>query len=111
MRGVWCVMLCIRSRMVRDRILKFDILNMYEKISGPAFFSFLSDLSLHVELWPFLARLYEVQGELLQSPWSSASVSVSASAFLSHCDNVLFPSFLKAHISTAAHQKAFIFGP
>ena len=50
-----------------------------------------------------LARLYEVQGELLKSP--------RLSAFRSHCDKVLFPSFPKVHISTATHQKAFIFGP
>ena len=37
-RGTWCVMLCIRSRTVRDRIMKLDILNMYEKISGPVLF-------------------------------------------------------------------------
>ena len=48
-----------------------------------------------------LARLYEVQGELL----------LSASAFPSHCDKVLYASFSKVHISTAAHQKAFIFEP
>ena len=60
----------------------------------------------------FLARLHEVQGELLQSPRSSASVSASASAFPSHCDKVLYTSFSKIYISTATHQKAFIFhGP
>ena len=53
----------------------------------------------------FLARLYEVQGKLLQSP------RLSASAFPSHCNQVLFRSFPKVHISTATHQKAFIFGP
>ena len=29
--GPWVFTLCIRARMVRDRILKFDIWNMYEK--------------------------------------------------------------------------------
>ena len=54
----------------------------------------------------FLVRLYEeVQGGLLQSPRSSATT------FPSHCDKVLFPSFPKVHISTATHQKAFVFGP
>ena len=42
--GVWCVTLCIRSRMVRDRILKFDILNRNEKISGPIFCFFSVEL-------------------------------------------------------------------
>ena len=55
-------------------------------------------------LFSFLARLYEVQGELVQSPWSSTSASVSASAFPSHCDKVLYASFSKVHISTATHQ-------
>ena len=36
----WCLRLCIQSITVRNRILKFDILNMYEKISGSVF-SFL----------------------------------------------------------------------
>ena len=58
-------------------------------------------------IYIILACLYEVQGELLQSPRSSESTS----AFPSHCDKVLFPSFPKVHISTASHQKAFIFGP
>ena len=66
-------------------------------------------IKIKFKIWrvTFLARLYEVQGELLQSPRSSVSVS----AFPSHCDKVLFPSFPKVHISTATHQKAFIFGP
>ena len=59
------------------------------------------------DFFRFLARLYKVQGELLKSPRLSASMS----AFLSHCDQVLFRSFPKVHISTATHQKAFIFGP
>ena len=65
--------------------------------------SFFSDFSETVIPKPaFLARLYEVQGELLWSP---------VSAFLSHCNKVLYASLSKVHISTATHQKAFIFGP
>ena len=61
-----------------------------------------SRISSYSYQW-LLARLYEVQGELLESP--------RLSAFPSHCDKILFPSFPKVHISTATHQKAFIFGP
>ena len=50
----------------------------------------------------FLACLYEVQGELLQSPQSSAS------AFPSHCDKVLYfkfskSSYLDSHSSESIH--------
>ena len=71
-----------------------------------------TSVCLHLQVYsrlkipPFLlARLYEVQGELLQSP------RLSATAFPSHCNKVLFPRFPKVHISTATNQKAFIFGP
>ena len=50
--GMWCIKLCIRSLMVRDRILNFDILNMYGKISGPVFLFFSVGLVI-AELWPF----------------------------------------------------------
>ena len=77
-----------------------DILNVVKFIK--------SMFCLRVIRW-FLAHMYEVQRELLQSPRSF--VFVSASAFPAHCDKVLFSSFSKVHISTATHQKAFIFGP
>ena len=52
----------------------------------------------------FLARLYEVQGELLQSPRWSASVS----AFPSHCDKSFISkfsksSYLNSHSSESIH--------
>ena len=55
----------------------------------------------------FLACVYQVQGELLKSPWSSTFASMSAS----HCFKVLYASFLEVHISATTEQKAFIFGP
>ena len=46
-----------------------------------------------------LARLFEVQGELLQSPRLCASASKFTSAFPSHCDKVLYSSlmFIRKH--------------
>ena len=44
----------------------------------------------HKEVKSFIARLYEVQGELLQSPRSSAS------AFPSHCDKSFIFKFSKS---------------
>ena len=61
--------------------------------------------AINVGVWVlsvFLACLYEVQGELLQSPRSSVS------AFTSHCIEVLCSSFSKVHILTTTHQKAYI---
>ena len=44
---------CIRSGMVRNRILKFDMWNNYEIYADPYFFSFSSDLLLQ-SYAPFL---------------------------------------------------------
>ena len=52
----------------------------------------------------FLAHLYEVQGELLQSPRFSAS----ASAFPSHCDKVLCSSFPKVHFDSHSSESIHI---
>ena len=71
-------------------------------IDGPFFFIQIcrSISFFYSAVFSFLARLYEVQGELLQSPRSSA--------FPSHCDKVLFSSFPKVHISTAKVTMTYI---
>ena len=107
--------MCILGRRSRQPLIRKHSYLDHRYPGGLAFIPILltpgwgwrskSRTSLKSVFFYFLARLYEVQGKLLKSPRSSASASPS------HCDKVLHASFSKVHISTATHQKAFIFGP
>ena len=64
--------LCVRSRTVRDRILKFNIWNKREKLADLYFFSFLSDLSLQCQSYaPFSTFATKPMGHCEQNIWGT----------------------------------------